>query len=155
MTGEEAKRRGTKVLKVVIIVGIIIVAAAFAFNIYNTYLKPPEQPIGGPKRFRYSETATVSSTDAGLSFGFEYTPVSGQNIVYMIIFNVTNVEKTGSLEIRAINAWLRDIKEPVIEEFEFTPSEAGINLKEGEVAVGVTNWGFAGTLQFIIFVEAE
>jgi len=155
MSGEEAKRRALKILKASIIICIIIFAAAFAFNIYNTYLKPPEQPIGGPKSFRYSETKTVSSTDASISFSFEYTPVSGQNIEYMIILNVTKVEKTGSLEIRAINAWLRDIKEPVIAKFEFTPSEGGINLKEGKVTVGITNWGFEGTLQFILFVKGE
>lgn len=147
----EAKKKAVKALKIAVVLIIALAAISIGSYIYLVYLTPKP----GPPMFRYETTATLPDPNVGITFNFTYAPVSGTIKTAIFVINVTRVDSPGTLEIRvrgASTCWFRDIREPGPRQCDFDPRTL---LNEGANQVGIVNWGFKGSIQFIVDITTE
>jgi hypothetical protein len=147
----EAKKKALKLLKITLALIIVIGVISIGSYIYFAFLKPKP----GPPMFRYEGTATLTDPNAGTVFSFDYTPVSGGIKTAIFVINVTRVDSPGTLEIRvrgASIAYFRNIVEPGPRQANFDPRTV---LHEGNNNVSIVNWGFVGSIQFIVYITTQ
>ncbi len=160
MEEEERRKRLVKLIKIVLVVVIVIAGVSIPTYVYFTFLKPP--PATGVPFFRYAETKEVTESDHSITFTFNYQKVMSPFKKSIIVLNVTSCTKDGTLEIRPLNYRLEVHTTdtfPKVGEISFTEKQLYdpnvLNVKEGSSSLGIVNWGFEGTVQFIIYIESE
>jgi heme/copper-type cytochrome/quinol oxidase subunit 2 len=157
---EEERKRALRVIKYVLVAVIAIAVISVPTYVYLTYLQP--KPSTGAPFFRYEETRTVKATESSITFSFTYQKVASPFKRAVIVLNVTSCTSDGTLEIRPLAYRLEVHKTdtfPKVGEVSFTEKQLYdpnvLNVKEGASSLGVINWGFEGTFQFIIYIESE